>query len=408
MLYRTLIFFYLFAIRVVSIWNEKAKKWILGRKSLPEIKPNLHTIWMHCASVGEFEQGRPILESMRLKYPSYKIVLSFFSPSGYELRKNYSGADEVIYLPLDTPKNAEVLLELIQPALVIWVKYEFWYHFLREIKKRNIPIILVSGIFRPSQPFFKWYGKWWRNMLNCFTHIFVQNQESMTLLQNIGLEKFTSIAGDTRFDRVLGILENNTNHPAIERFINNETVIIAGSTWSDDENLLKIYFEKYRNFKLIIAPHEINDSHLTHIKSYFPNAILFSRAEKLNDLEKSSVMIIDNVGMLSTLYKYATIAYIGGGFNKSGIHNILEAAVYGKPVVFGPNYKKFQEANQLIKISGAFSIKNTTELEAILNKLRNDKIQDATGKISKEFVIKNAGASEKIMEYIYENLRLTN
>jgi 3-deoxy-D-manno-octulosonic-acid transferase len=363
---------------------------------------------MHCASVGEFEQGRPILESMRLKYPSYKIVLSFFSPSGYELRKNYSGADEVIYLPLDTPKNAEVLLELIQPALVIWVKYEFWYHFLREIKKRNIPIILVSGIFRPSQPFFKWYGKWWRNMLNCFTHIFVQNQESMTLLQNIGLEKFTSIAGDTRFDRVLGILENNTNHPAIERFINNETVIIAGSTWSDDENLLKIYFEKYRNFKLIIAPHEINDSHLTHIKSYFPNAILFSRAEKLNDLEKSSVMIIDNVGMLATLYKYATIAYIGGGFNKSGIHNILEAAVYGKPVVFGPNYKKFQEANQLIKISGAFSIKNTTELEAILNKLRNDKIQDATGKISKEFVIKNAGASEKIMEYIYENLRLTN
>jgi 3-deoxy-D-manno-octulosonic-acid transferase len=230
----------------------------------------------------------------------------------------------------------------------------------------------------------------------------------MTLLQNIGLEKFTSIAGDTRFDRVLGILENNTNHPAIERFINNETVIIAGSTWSDDENLLKIYFEKYRNFKLIIAPHEINDSHLTHIKSLFPNAILFSRAEKLNDLEKSSVMIIDNVGMLSTLYKYATIAYIGGGFNKSGIHNILEAAVYGKPVVFGPNYKKFQEANQLIKISGAFSIKNTTELEAILNKLRNDKIQDATGKISKEFVIKNAGASEKIMEYIYENLRLTN
>ena len=369
---------------------------------------NTKIIWFHCSSLGEFEQGRPVIEKLKSQNPSSKFLLTFFSPSGYEIRKDYKGVDWVFYLPLDSKANAKLFFEIVKPSLVVFVKYDYWYYYLNECKNRKIPLLLVSGIFRKDQPFFKWYGNLHRSMLNCFTHFFIQDKESLQLLQSTNIINAT-VAGDTRFDRVSEIAENFTPIPEIEKFCSDSPVLVAGSTWPQDENLIKDTTVNFSDFKIIIAPHEIHREHIDQLKLIFPNAMLYSQLKAHNTQPiTSNCLIIDNIGMLSKLYHYATIAYVGGGFNK-GIHNILEAAVYGRPVLFGPNYKKFKEAVGLIEKGGGICITSSNEFSAILQKLINNKTElELSSKNSFEFVKQNKGATEKILDYIKANRLLTN
>jgi 3-deoxy-D-manno-octulosonic-acid transferase len=363
---------------------------------------------MHCASLGEFEQGRPIIEQIKKDYPSYKMLLTFFSPSGYEVRKNYSGADGIFYLPLDGKKNANKFIEIVNPSLVIWVKYEYWYYYLTALQQKNIPTVLVSAIFRESQPFFKWYGGLWKKILQSFDKIFVQNEYSISLLKSIEMHENAVLAGDTRFDRVIAIAENKCPLPyELIQFCKNKKVIVAGSTWEEDEEELVHYARTHEHIKFIIAPHEIDEERLSDIKIMFKNAIYFSEFVKEN--ANAQVIIIDNIGMLSSLYDLADVAYIGGGFNDAGIHNILEAAVYGKPIVFGPVYEKFSEANDLVDRGGAFSIENALELETLLDKLLSgNELLKNTSEISKKYVYEKQGATNIIVNYLYKKRLLTN
>lgn len=366
---------------------------------------------MHCASLGEFEQGRPVLEKLKSQNPNSKFLLTFFSPSGYEIRKDYKGADWVFYLPMDGPQNAKRFLQIVNPSLVIFVKYEFWYYYLKTIKQQNIPFLLVSALFRENAGFFKWYGGLQRKMLSFFTHLFVQNESSKKLLDSIGFVNNCTVAGDTRFDRVIEIAENGTAIADIENFIGNNKSIVAGSTWPEDEEILKQTSDAISNssLKLIIAPHEINREHITNLQKLFPGSILFSELKNYkNQSITGNILIIDNIGMLSRLYKYAYIAYIGGGFGK-GIHNTLEAAVYGKPVLFGPEYQKFNEAVELIQTGGAFSISNTRDCITIIQKLlQSEKEYLKSCYSAKEYVYSNKGATDKILSYIQEKRLLTN
>ncbi len=401
---------------ILAPFNKKAAQWLNGRKQInvpAQISKHPHqTVWMHCASLGEFEQGRPVLEATRQKYPQCKIVVSFFSPSGYEIRKNYPGADWVTYLPMDSAKNARKFIAEINPALVLWVKYEYWYYFLNELRNRNIPVLLVSGIFRNTQPFFKWYGAFWQKILNSFQHLFLQNEESRLLLQQINCKVACTVSGDTRFDRVATIAENWEPLSAqVKQFCEGHQVIVAGSTWEDDEEELVHYSKAFPHVRFIFAPHEISEPRINDLLSEFKNAVLFSSLanRQAGTVIHSNVMIIDNIGMLSRLYCYADIAYVGGGFNQSGIHNILEAAVYGKPVVFGPVYEKFAEARDLVAAGGAFSFENAVELENLLTSLlTNEQKLKAAGEICKAYVEANRGATNSIMDYIYKNRLLTN
>ncbi len=408
-LYNIFIALYTTAIRTAALWNNKAKLWIIGRKAFPSMNFDHKTIWMHCASLGEFEQGRPLLEAIKKEYPTYPIVLSFFSPSGYEIKKNYPGADKIIYLPIDTAHNANRLIKEINPAIAIWVKYEYWYHFLTTLKQHQIPVLLVSGIFRNSQPFFKRHGTLHKKMLSSFTHFFVQNEESKELLNTINNNN-SSVSGDTRFDRVIEIAEKNEPVLYIKEFINNHRVLIAGSTWDDDEKLLIHYASIHPEIKIIIAPHEIDLINLNTLKKEFKHALFYSElAKEQNSANEASVLIIDNIGMLATLYQYADITYVGGGFNSSGIHNTLEAAAQGKPVIFGPVYEKFAEAVGLIKTGGAFTINNVLQLEELLDRLFNNKeVLAKASEASKEYVLQSGGATNKIITYIKENRLLTN
>ncbi|HEX3168295.1 MAG TPA: glycosyltransferase N-terminal domain-containing protein [Chitinophagaceae bacterium] len=422
--YNIFLFLYRAGIGIASLWNKKAKLWTDGRKNIfdrlaSELRtPNSKLIWFHCSSLGEFEQGRPVIENLRKRIPNSKFLLTFFSPSGFEIRRDYKGADWVFYLPLDSKTNAKAFFDIINPSFVVFVKYDYWYYYLTECKKRSIPLLLVSGIFRQDQPFFKWYGNLHRQMLNCFTHFFVQDKESYDLLKSININEVT-IAGDTRFDRVAEIAENFRPIAIAEQFCGLSPILVAGSTWPDDEEtLLKAVTEAGDpNLKLIIAPHEVHENHLANIKKLFPGALWFSNYNDStsatnefawNMLAKASnVLIIDNIGMLSRLYHYATVTYIGGGFNK-GIHNTLEAAVYGKPVLFGPNYKKFKEATGLIETGGAVCVKSSAELSAILQRFINNKTElELTSKNSFDFVNHNRGATEKILHYIEANRLLT-
>jgi len=365
-------------------------------------------IWFHCSSLGEFEQGRPVIEKLKSQNPGFKFLLTFFSPSGYEIRKDYKGVDWVFYLPLDSKKNAKTFFDIVNLALAVFVKYDYWYYYLNECKKRKIPLLLISGIFRKEQPFFKWYGNLHRSMLNCFTHFFVQDKESLQLLQSINIKNAT-VAGDTRFDRVSEIAENFTPIEAIEKFCSGLPVLVAGSTWSEDEKLIKDATANFPNLKIIIAPHEIHKEHIDQLKSFFPDAVLYSQLRVQSpEAIISDHLIIDNIGMLSKLYHYSTIAYVGGGFNK-GIHNTIEAAVYGNPVLFGPNYKKFKEAIGLIENGGGICITSSNELSTILQKFISDKTAlELSGKNSFDFVKQNKGATEKILHYIEANRLLTN
>ena len=412
--YNIFLLLYRTGIRIASLWNKKARLWLDGRKNIfDRLSAELRTqdskiIWFHCSSLGEFEQGRPVIEKLKSQNPGLKFLLTFFSPSGYEIRKDYKAVDWVFYLPLDSKANAKLFFEIVKPSLVVFVKYDYWYYYLNECKNRKIPLLLVSGIFRKDQPFFKWYGNLHRSMLNCFTHFFIQDKESLQLLQSTNIINAT-VAGDTRFDRVSEIAENFTPIPEIEKFCSDSPVLVAGSTWPQDENLIKDTTVNFSDFKIIIAPHEIHREHIDQLKLIFPNAMLYSQLKAHNTQPiTSNCLIIDNIGMLSKLYHYATIAYVGGGFNK-GIHNILEAAVYGRPVLFGPNYKKFKEAVGLIEKGGGICITSSNEFSAILQKLINNKTElELSSKNSFEFVKQNKGATEKILDYIKANRLLTN
>lgn len=404
--YRVFLCLYALGVRIAALWNPKARLWIAGRKAkLPAF--GAPVIWMHCASLGEFEQGRPVLEGVKQRFRGYNILLTFFSPSGYEIRKNYTGADAVLYLPLDGKKSAADFIEKINPALVLWVKYEYWYYYLTEIHRRNIPLLLVSGKFRASQPFFKSHGAMWRKMLEGFSHLFVQDKNSAKLLQTILPEEKFSVTGDTRFDRVMQISQQFEPLPIIEKFTHNYRVLVAGSTWEEDEAALAHYAKQHTEMRFIIAPHEVDEANIRNMKKFFPEATLFSELD--NTATPSHILIINNIGMLSRLYHYADVAYVGGGFRESGIHNTLEAAVYGKPVIFGPVHEKFNEAVELIQAGGAFSIPNAPELEAMLDRLfRNESFWKKAAESAAEYVATHTGATKKIVGYIYANRLLTS
>ncbi|MFC0771701.1 3-deoxy-D-manno-octulosonic acid transferase [Terrimonas alba] len=420
--YNIFLFLYGTGIRLAAIFSSKARKWVTGRQNIWEklttemADQQSKVIWVHCASLGEFEQGRPIIERLKVDYPNYKLVLTFFSPSGYEIRKNYEKADWVFYLPMDSAYNAKIFLEIVRPSLVIFVKYEFWYYYLKQINHQKIPLLLISALFRESSIFFKWYGGLHRKMLSFFDQLFVQNESSHKMLASIKLDGKSTIAGDTRFDRVIQIAENFLSIPAIEKFVEHgKKTIVAGSTWPADEELLQrslLALHDSASLQLIIAPHEINKEHLSQLQQLFPGSLLFSQLVAGNQPDSlpstGNILIIDNIGMLSRLYKYATISYIGGGFGK-GIHNTLEAAVYGSPVLFGPNYKKFNEAIDLITAGGAISINDPKEGVRAIEAFMHDEITyNKACEKSKEYVYANRGAAERILNYIQEKRLLTN
>ncbi len=408
-LYDIFIFLYTTAIRVASICNSKARLWLKGRKIFPAIPPGAPTIWMHCSSLGEFEQGRPVLEALKFQYPSHRLVLTFFSPSGYEIRKNFSGVDHVFYLPVDTQANAKKLLQNFKPSLVVWVKYEYWFHMIREINEQQIPLLLIAARFRASQPFFKPWGSFWKKLLRRFNHIFVQQQESVDLLKTIGLHDNVSIAGDPRFDRVLALHDSYEKVEGIHEFIGESACLVAGSTWEKDELHLQALRRQMSALKMIIAPHEIDRSHLQKLTALFEDSMLYSAWSNSAKRKECNILIIDNIGMLSKLYAYATVTYIGGGFNSSGIHNTLEAAVYGKPVVFGPVYQKFEEAKMLLACGGGFSFYQSEELMGIIKKLLSSStLLNSSGIASANMVQKHAGATKIIMNYVVGNRLLTS
>ena len=404
LLYNIGIHLFTFLAYLISPFNHKAKLWTEGRKGWYEklvnkVVPGEKYIWIHCASLGEFEQGRPVVEAIREAKPEYRIILTFFSPSGYEVRKNYQSADIVCYLPADTRRNAGKFITLINPAKVIFIKYEFWFNFLSELGIRSTPLYLVSGIFREGQHFFKWHGKFFRELLDNFTWFYVQDQTSLDLLASIGLRNVT-VAGDTRFDRVLQINAAAREIPQIETFRSGEKLFIAGSSWKPDEEIAACYINKHPDrLKWIFAPHETDQENIERlIKLFSVKCVRFSGfCEEDAD---ARVMIIDNVGMLSSAYRYAYIAGVGGGFGK-GIHNILEPACWGIPVMFGPNHLKFREAVQMKAAGGARAYKNYDEFESIIDAwLADEKIyKNAAGK-SGDYVRQNAGATHKIMQGI--------
>lgn len=415
--YELFLLLYAIAFRIAALFNTKARLGLQGRKNIfSTIQANLppssnQVVWMHCSSVGEFEQGRPLVESLKKNYPSISITITFFSASGYEATKNYEGADQIYYLPFDGASNAKKMVELLNPSLVIWIKYEFWYHYLHELKSRKIPVLLISGIFRNSQPFFKWYGSLWKEMLASFTYFFVQNESSLKLLSSIAINNNVIITGDTRFDRVIEIAEKFEPISIIEKYCKNNRVIVAGSTWEEDETELIHYIKANPAIKFIIAPHETDLGNIQQMMKVFPNALLYTDLTNalVEQREINNLLIIDNVGMLSRLYHYASITYVGGGFGADGVHNVLEAAVYGKPVIFGPEYKKYAEAIGLVESGGGIPIKNALELESVLNLLwEQEDVLKTKGIASKKFVFANAGASKKIIQFVQENRLLIN
>jgi len=394
---------------LAALFNPKARKWVEGRRNWrqqyqADMVGASGVLWVHAASLGEFEQGRPLIEAFRTRHPDWKIVLSFFSPSGYEIRKNYPYADLICYLPADTRRNARDFLDIIRPDAAIFVKYEFWGNYLHELKKRNTPTLLVSALFRPEQPFFQWYGAYWRDMLRCFTHFFVQNKDAENLLQSIGFHNIT-VAGDTRVDRVLTIAAQAPENELVAAFTAGQApVLIAGSSWEADEKIyLPVLQEpEFQYLKLIIAPHDVAESNVVRtyqsVKKDDSKITRYSRADKKTSAA-ARVLLIDNIGLLNTLYRYGTIAYIGGGFGK-GIHNTLEPAAFGLPVIFGPAYRKFEEARQLLELGGAFSVKSSAELADILRKLQEPDFYKQSSEAALGWLEQNKGATEKILAFM--------
>ncbi len=416
LLYNIAIGTYAWGVRFAAPFNSKASQMVKGwrnwRQEIPFEKLNGDKVaWFHAASLGEFEQARPVLEKFRKEYPDYKICLTFFSSSGYEVRKNYSQTDVVCYLPPDTRRNATDFVNRIKPDVAFFVKYEFWYNYLNTLKKRGTPTYLFSAIFRPSQYFFKWYGGWFAKQLQCYRYIFVQNEESLQLLNSVGMTRCT-ITGDTRFDRVNDIAKEAQQFPKIETFLygtsqinasSSTPTLVAGSTWEPDEANIKLFLSNYdKPLKVILAPHVIDESHLQQIEKLFgkENCMRYSQLPEGNARQEQSILIIDNIGMLSSLYRYATFAYIGGGFGK-GIHNILEAAIFGIPVCFGPNHKKFQEAVEMLKCGGARTFSTPDKLKEIMEQwLDNVESYNKSCEASKKYMQANLGATQCIIDKI--------
>jgi 3-deoxy-D-manno-octulosonic-acid transferase len=401
LLYNIGIQLYFSIIWLVSLFNKKARLWVTGRKNC-EFLPYKDSIWFHFASLGEFEQGRPVLEQLKQLYPDNKIVITFFSPSGYEVRKDTPLADAVYYLPLDTPQNARKFIDAIQPKLAIFTKYEYWFHFFNEMHRRGIPLYVISGIFRPGQVFFKWYGSLHRKILGFVTWFFVQDERSKKLLQGIGVGNVT-ISGDTRFDRVWANAQHPKLIPVINEFKNRSKIFIAGSTWPQDEKLVASLITLHPNWKFIFAPHEINEEKINNLINLLPggSAIRYSQiSNRKSQISSYQTLIIDNIGMLSSLYHYGDIAFIGGGFG-AGIHNTLEAAAFGLPVIFGPDYSRFKEANDLIALKAGFSIADEAGLKAVADNLINDEVfYNTARKKIQAYVKEHTGATSTIIEYI--------
>ncbi len=405
-IYNLGIFGYYLLVRIVSVRNEKARKWLEGRKDIfkrlsDTIIPGDQILWFHASSLGEFEQGRPVIEAIRKLWPEYKILLTFFSPSGYELRKNYPYADYIFYLPLDTKRNASRFIKIVRPKKVFFIKYEFWYNFLTQLKEENIPTYIFSALFRPSQVFFKPWGKWYLKAIASYEHIFVQNQESYDLLHKYGFRN-VSLSGDTRLDRVGQIADAAPRLEKLEFFCGDQRAIIAGSTWKEDEDLFIPYVNKSPNgLKFVIAPHEVTPQTLERISNSVGKSYVFYSTASQDDLVNADVLIADGYGYLNSIYRYGMLAYVGGGFN-SGIHSILEPAVFGLPVIFGPDYHKFQEAFDMLDLGAATCINDGAELESEIEtfRLNPEKLLNASH-IARGYVDKNRGASNEIVKYLF-------
>ena len=429
LLYESFIILYPLIARILSLKNKKARLWVNGRKDLfarlrNQISAtNGDLVWIHCASLGEYEQGLPFIEAIKKQYPRYQLLVTFFSPSGYEIKKNISEGTIISYLPMDSATNAKKFLAITKPKLILFIKYEYWYHYLKEAKRQSIPLLLVSGIFRPNQPFFKFYGNFHRKMLSFFDYLFVQNQESAQLLNKIGFNSNVSICGDSRFDRVLTIANQFQPIPSIESFINqNPLIIVAGSTWKEDDEVLAAFASLHPDYKLIIAPHHIDKERIDACIKMYPNAIRYTDFLAVSEDKSSSnihskkieqneynVLIINNIGMLSKLYAYASFCYVGGGFGTDGVHNVLEAAVYFKPVIIGPEFSKYDEAKGLVEKGGCFSISDVQALETIVLQLESNKEHlEKASKAAGSFVKNNAGATDRILNHLYINRLLTN
>lgn len=418
MLYNIIMYIYQAGIAIYSHFNEKVKKMWIGERAAfgvlqKQVEPNAKYVWFHAASLGEFEQGRPLIEKIKKEYPNYKILLTFFSPSGYEVRKNYEQADIVTYLPIDTVANAQRFLRIVRPVMAFFIKYEFWYNYLHILRHRNIPVYSVSSIFRPNQIFFRPYGRQYAAVLKCFSHFFVQNDLSKSLLAKIGINNVT-VVGDTRFDRVLQIKDNSKKLPLVDKFIGNQDVklangvtnslhrvFVAGSSWLPDEEIFIKYFNEHNDWKLIIAPHIIADTHLRQILQLLKGkkVVLYTEATETN-VADADVLVINCFGLLSSIYHYGDVAYVGGGFG-AGIHNVLEAAVWGIPVVFGPNNKRFAEAQGLLASGGGFEIDNYEKFALIMDRFCSDKVfLQNSGNVAGSFVKQLSGATNKVFSDI--------
>ncbi|MCF8320692.1 MAG: 3-deoxy-D-manno-octulosonic acid transferase [Flavobacterium sp.] len=401
-----------FILKIVALFNNKIRLFVDGRKPVfkilsDKIKAYDKTIWFHAASLGEYEQGLPVMELIKSRFPNHLIVLTFFSPSGYEVRKNNTIADVTVYLPLDTQSNVDQFLKLVRPDMVFFIKYEYWPNYLNALQKKEIPTYLISGIFREQQVFFKWYGSFYRKALEAFEHFFVQNLSSKELLLKLGKTNVT-VSGDTRFDRVTEILNQNNELDFIEEFKNNSLTVVVGSSWPKDESLLVNYINTANNVKFIIAPHNINKDQIANLQNQISKKTILFSSLNLNEIGSSKladydVFVIDTIGILTKIYSYADLVYVGGGFGNPGVHNILEPATFGVPIVIGPNYNHFAEATALVKMEGCISIANQEELNEVLDKLiQNEAVRLEKGHICSTFVEMNKNASETIMNFIIQ------
>ena len=400
-MYELIIYLYQLGVMIYSLFNKKVRKMWRGERAAfsvlrQKVDKDAKYVWFHAASLGEFEQGRPLMEQLRREHPEYKILLTFFSPSGYEVRKNYEGADIICYLPLDTRLHAIRFLRTIRPVVAFFIKYEFWFNYLHILKHRGIPTYSVSSIFRPGQIFFRWYGHQYGRVLKCFTHFFVQNEVSSQLLASIGINNST-VVGDTRYDRVMQIHDGAKQLDVVEAFAADHKVFVAGSSWPPDEEIFIRYFNEHPEWKLIIAPHVVDDAHLRQISSLLGRPALRYSEATVAEASKAQVLIIDCYGLLSSIYRYGDVAYVGGGFGV-GIHNVLEAAVWGMPVIFGPNNKRFQEAQGLIAANGGFEVDDDESFARVMDRFDKSAEQlTEAGQRAHEFVKQHVGATDKIL-----------